>query len=201
MKRFLIPHNIHFDDSFALEFITKLLSCISCLSLSFCPMMLSLSFFLSLTYSVKRYSFSLSLFLSFKGSKMPSPISVFNLYRFTLFVYSHSSHNSRSESFFTLLRLHTPARSLSYILSLFLTFSLSFFHSLCCKTRMQSCAIELRQRFFRCSNCKRNPKFVSETRRNWLHKYLVSESQGAPWKFGQKHNKFARVGSTFLIRW
>ena len=41
---------------------------------------------------------------------------------------------------------------------------------------MQSCAIDLRQRLFRCSYCK---KIVNETREKRSRKYLVSESQGA----------------------
>ena len=38
---------------------------------------------------------------------------------------------------------------------------------------MQSCAIDLRQRLFRCSH--REKKFVSETCEKWSQKYLVSE--------------------------
>ena len=43
---------------------------------------------------------------------------------------------------------------------------------------MPSCAIDLRQRLFRCSHCEK--KIVSETREKRLQKYLVSESWGAP---------------------
>ena len=55
---------------------------------------------------------------------------------------------------------------------------------------MQSCAIDLRQRLFRCSHRK---KIVSETREKQSQKYLVSESRGAPACFGIKIPQ--RVGS------
>ena len=122
MKRFLIPYNIGFDYSFALEFITKLLSCISCLSLSFCPMMLSLSFFLSHTYSVQRYSFS----LSFSRLRVPKCCLPFqcSIFKDSLCLSIH-------------IQVITVGQSLSSLccafilqLALFLTFSLSFLHSL-----------------------------------------------------------------------
>ena len=47
---------------------------------------------------------------------------------------------------------------------------------------MQSCAIDSRQRLFKCSHCEK--KFVSETHEKWSRKYLVSESWGAPVKAG-----------------
>ena len=43
---------------------------------------------------------------------------------------------------------------------------------------MQSCAIDSRQRLFRCSHHEK--KFVSETCEKRSQKYLVSESWGAP---------------------
>ena len=49
------------------------------------------------------------------------------------------------------------------------------------ETWMQSCAIELQQRLFRCSHQKNRLVLVSETRGNWSQKYLVSESRGAPY--------------------
>ena len=42
---------------------------------------------------------------------------------------------------------------------------------------MQSCAIDLRQRLFRCSHYEKI--FVSETREKQSQKYLVTESWGA----------------------
>ena len=41
-----------------------------------------------------------------------------------------------------------------------------------CENRMQSCAIEMRQRLFRCS-----------------HRNLVSESRGAPFEFGRQKDQ------------
>ena len=49
-----------------------------------------------------------------------------------------------------------------------------------CETCEQSCAIELRQRLFRCSHRKKIPNFVSETCGNCSQEYFVSESRGAP---------------------
>ena len=46
------------------------------------------------------------------------------------------------------------------------------------ESHQQSCAIELRQQFFRCSNCNRI--FVSVTRSKRSQNYSVSESEGAP---------------------
>ena len=54
---------------------------------------------------------------------------------------------------------------------------------------MSSCAIDSRQRLFRCSHHekifvsetrKKIQKFVSETREKWSQEYFVSESWGAP---------------------
>ena len=59
-----------------------------------------------------------------------------------------------------------------------------------CETRMQSCAIDLRQRLFRCRH--REKKIASETHEKRLQKYLVSESRGAPNKaVGRPLNKKA----------
>ena len=46
------------------------------------------------------------------------------------------------------------------------------------ESHQQSCAVGLRQQFFRCSNC--DQIFVSETCSKLLRNYSVSESQGAP---------------------
>ena len=48
------------------------------------------------------------------------------------------------------------------------------------ESRQQSCAIELRQQFFRCSNC--DHIFFSETCSKQSQNYSVSESEGAPFK-------------------
>ena len=46
------------------------------------------------------------------------------------------------------------------------------------ESHQQSCAIELRQQFFRCSNC--DHIFFSETCSKQSQNYSVSESEGAP---------------------
>ena len=46
------------------------------------------------------------------------------------------------------------------------------------ESHQQSCAIELQQQFFRCSNC--DHIFVSETCSKQSRNYSVSESEGAP---------------------
>ena len=60
---------------------------------------------------------------------------------------------------------------------------------------MQSCAIELRQRLFRCSHLKKIPNSVSETRGNRSPEYFVTESWGAPGKqCDQIWRNFATLG-------
>ena len=60
-----------------------------------------------------------------------------------------------------------------------------------CETRMQSCAIDSRQRLFGCSHC--GNFFVSETREKWSRKYLVSESR--------VHHKDIMTRKYFLYLW
>ena len=55
-----------------------------------------------------------------------------------------------------------------------------------CKTCMPTCAIDLRQRLFRCSHRKKIQKFVSETLKKQSQEYFVSESRGAPFECAQK---------------
>ena len=47
------------------------------------------------------------------------------------------------------------------------------------ESHQQSCAIESRQQFFRCSNC--DHIFVRETHSKWSRNYSVHESEGVPY--------------------
>ena len=128
MKRFLIPYNIGFDYSFALEFITKLLSCISCLSLSLSLSVqwCSLSLFLSLIQSKDTRSLSLSFsrlrvpMFSTK-CRLPFQSSIFND---SLCLSFHIQVITVGQGLFSL------CCAFILQLALFLSFSLSLFHSL-----------------------------------------------------------------------
>ena len=124
MKRFLIPYNIGFDYSFALEFITKLLSCISCLSLSlsFCPMMLSLSLIQSKDTRSLSLSFSrLRVPMFSTKCRLPFQSSIFND---SLCLSFHIQVITVGQGLFSL------CCAFILQLALFLSFSLSLFHSL-----------------------------------------------------------------------
>ena len=59
------------------------------------------------------------------------------------------------------------------------------------ESHQQSCAIESRQQFFRCSNC--NHIFVSETHSKQSRNYSVSESEGAPYCLLQRFSMRGRI--------